>query len=137
MKTSSVNRLAILALAAVAAGCDSTGPRMSQVDVQLTDAPANLASATVWVSKVYLVGEPGQFTITETPAQYNLLALQNGVTTLLGSALIPAGDYQQLRLVVDSARVTLAPGLTFSDGSTEKTLKVPSGDESGLKVDFG
>lgn len=136
MKTSCVGRLAILALAAVAAACDPTGPRMGQVDVQLTDAPANVASATVWVSKTYLVGEPGQFTITDTPAQYDLLALQNGVTALLGSALIPVGDYEQLRLVVDSARITLAPGITFSDGTTMKTMKVPSGMESGIKVTF-
>ena len=46
------------------------------------------------------------------------------------------GSYEQLRLVVDSARVTLASGNTFSDGTTEKTLKVPGGDNSGLKVNF-
>jgi uncharacterized protein DUF4382 len=119
--------------------CNMTGPRMVDVTVRLTDAPppTDVASATVWVSKVYLVGTPGQFTINETKAKYDLLKLQNGVTALLGSALIPVGDYEQLRLVVDSARVTLAAGFTFSDGTTEKTLKVPSGGESGLKVNFG
>ena len=136
MKTSCLSRLAILALATVAAACDPTGPQMGQVDVRLTDAPANVASATVWVSKTYLVGEPGQFTITTTPAQYDLLALQNGVTALLGSALIPVGDYEQLRLVVDSARITLAAGFTFSDGTTMKTMNVPSGMEWGIKVNF-
>jgi len=136
MNTLSLCRIATLAGAAILVACDATGPRMGQVDVRLQDGPANIASATVWVSKVYLVGEQGRFTITETPAQYDLLSLQNGVTALLGSALIPVGSYEQLRLVVDSARVTLASGNTFSDGTTEKTLKVPSGDTSGLKVNF-
>ena len=42
----------------------------------------------------------------------------------------------QLRLVVDSARITLADGFTFQDGSTTKSLKVPSGGHSGIKVSF-
>jgi Domain of unknown function (DUF4382) len=38
--------------------------------------------------------------------------------------------------VVDSAFVELADGITFSDGSSTASLKVPSGSESGLKVNF-
>lgn len=129
--------LAVVALAA----CGTSGPQMGQVSVRLSDAPlADIASATVQISKVYLVGGeasgPG-FTITDTPQQYDLLDLQGGVTALLGTASIPVGDYEQLRLVVDQATITLAPGLTFSDGSTSMTLKVPSGMQTGIKVNFG
>ena len=122
--------------------CDSTAPQLGRLNVYLSDAPlADVASATVTISKVYLIGgseESGnRYTITETPQDYDLLTLQDGVTALLGTASIPAGDYTQLRLVVDDATITLAPGITFSDGSSSHTLKVPSGTQSGIKVQLG
>src|SRR5712691_1168540 len=129
-----------VALLAVAACNGTTSPGMGQLNVSLTDAPlAGVASAIVSITKVYLIGGGAsgpRFTISDTPKDYDLLTLQNGVTTLLGSASIPVSDYTQLRLVVDHATVTLAPGMTFSDGSTSKTVKVPSGMETGIKVDF-
>ena len=116
--------------------CQGGGPQMGHVSVRLTDAPlAGVASAMVWVSQVYLV--PGKFVISSTPVSYDLLDLQSGVTASLGDANIPVGDYEQLRLVVDSAVLTLADGSTFSDGSSTKTLKVPSGMQTGIKVNFG
>lgn len=120
-------------------GCESTGPQFGRVNLYLTDAPlANVASATVWISRASLIpgDDGGGFTITDTPQEYDLLQLQNGATALLGSANIPVGDYAQLRLVVDSARVTLEAGSTFSDGSSAKSLLVPSGMQTGIKVVF-
>jgi hypothetical protein len=58
------------------------------------------------------------------------------VTTTLGSAVVPATDYSQLRMIVDSARVTLRDGLTFSDGTSSRSLFVPSGEQTGIKVNF-
>jgi hypothetical protein len=125
--------VALLALAA----CNE-GPQLGRVSVRLTDAPnPGIASATVWVSRVDLVGGDSAVNITITPAQYDLLSLQGGVTALMGSSLIPVGDYEQLRLIVDSASITLAGGATFSDGSDTRTLKVPSGMQTGIKVNFG
>lgn len=122
--------------------CEGTGPRYVTVSLRLADDPsAQVATAQVWISRSYLVkagedeGEP-TFTISDQPQSYDLLTLQNGVTALLGTATIPVGDYAQLRLVLDSARVTLAPGVTFDDGSSERMLKVPSGMQSGIKVEF-
>lgn len=124
---------ALLALAA----CNE-GPQLGYVTALLSDAPnPGIASATVWVSRVYLVGGDSAVNISTTPAQYDLLSLQGGVTAALGSSLIPVGDYEQLRLVVDSARITLAGGATFSDGSNSRMLMVPSGMQSGIKVNFG
>jgi uncharacterized protein DUF4382 len=132
----------MLTLAAGLAGCEAgAGPQMSHLFVRLTDAPAPaLASAQVWISTVYLVGGDGtsRFTITSGPStEYDLLNLQGGVTALLGDLTIPAGDYAQLRLIVDSARVTLAGGVLFSDGTDSRDLKVPSGPQTGIKVEFG
>lgn len=134
---------ALLAGAAlgVLAGCstDSTAPQMGTIVVRITDAPSDqFDSVRVWVTKVALVGGAGgPVTIADTAAKYDLLSLQNGVTALLASATIPTGSYEQLRLVVDSARVWLKAPLTFADGSTDATLRVPSGMQTGIKVNFG
>jgi hypothetical protein len=124
-----------LGLIAGLAGCEiGAGPQMSHVYVRLTDAPdPAITAASAFISTVYLIGGDGtaRDTITTGPStEYDLLSLQGGVTTLIGDASIPAGDYTQLRLVVDSAKVTL-------DGEVDaRILKVPSGMETGIKVQF-
>ena len=133
----SLRVLTVLAVASLWA-CDSTGPGVGTVRLLLTDAPGPaIASATVWISRAELVpgGSGGAQLVTAAPQQFDLLSLQGGVTALLGTATIPVGDYSQLRLVVDSAEITLASG-TFSDGSSSKILRVPSGMQTGIKVNF-
>ena len=144
----------VATLAAVAAvACDSTGPEVDgQVQILLTDAPADhIESADVWISRVYLQGGGDEseeeesegggrvdlFNDPENPQQYDLLDLQNGVVAnLTGPVDVESGSYGQLRLVVDSARITLAEGFTFANGDSERTLFVPSGSQSGIKVDL-
>lgn len=132
------NMRPLIAAAILLAACQDMGPQMATVTFRLHDAPANLQSATVWVSNVEIVGgdSGGAFTVSTTPAAYDLLSLQNGVSALLGTATIPAGRYQQLRLIVDSARVMLMSGSTFADGDSVASLRVPSGMETGIKVNF-
>lgn len=142
--TRALRALALTAgTAALLAGCTSdTGPSTAgEVIVQLTDAPVDLLqSATVWVSGVYLIGgtDPAgpRYTVSTTPQSYDLLDLANGVTATLGSVTVPAGDYTQMRLIVDSAQVTLKHGLVFTNGDTTRMLKTPSAQQSGLKVNF-
>ncbi len=146
-------RLAALLVAgmfAASACSDTTGVSTSKVQMRLTGSPSApsgmIASAEVWISHVYLqggVGEPDEdgggrvdlFNDPESPHHYDLLELQDGLTAdLTGLVEIEAGLYQGLRLVVDSARVTLVEGLTFLDDTDSATLTVPSGSESGIKV---
>lgn len=144
-----VRALATVGLfATLAVACDpGLEPETSHVRVLLTDAPTDmLESAHVWISHIYLQGgedddpeTPGGrvdlFNDPEDPHMYDLLQLQDGMTAdLTGSVEVFAGLYQGLRLVVDSARVTLAEGYMFEDGSMSDVLKVPSGSESGIKV---
>lgn len=146
----------VVAVAAVlgvlgATACDSTGPEGdARVQVQLTDAPADhIESADVWISRVYLQGgdDDGEdaedsasgrvdlFNDPDNPREYDLLDLQNGVVADLTDPIaVESGTYGQLRLVVDSARIRLAEGFTFADGESEMTLFVPSGSQSGIKV---
>jgi hypothetical protein len=49
---------------------------------------------------------------------------------------VDSRHYHQLRLVVDSARVTLVDGYLFNDLSVSRKLMVPSGAQSGIKVDL-
>jgi hypothetical protein len=130
-----------LALAAgLACGC-STGTGTggtAHLTLQVTDASTDLfASAEIDVGRVSLIPADGApITLVEHGGTFNLLDLQNGVTAELASLDIPAGNYLQLRLAVTGARVTLADGLAFRDGTTEADLKVPSGAQSGIKINL-
>jgi hypothetical protein len=129
---------------AVAAGlalscADGTGSGgTAHLTLQITDAPTTLfASAEVDIGQITLIPAGGApITIAETGETFDLLDFQNGLTAELASLDIPAGNYLQLRLEVTGARVTLADGLTFRDGSTSADLKVPSGAQSGIKVNL-
>lgn len=125
-------------LGAFAIACsDGTGgdPR---VRVQLADAPSDLfASAVVDIGRVELLRAGGPAVVlTEDGGTHDLLDLQNGVTADLASLGIESGRYLQLRLTVTSATVTLASGLTFSDGSTSRALTIPSGAQTGIKINL-
>lgn len=137
--------LACAAAVPVAMSCseDGAGPRSpSYVQVALTDAPASvIGAAEVWISRIYLVPstDSAKFVVLfedqENPRHYDLLDLRNGLTAdLTDPVAVESGEYTQLRLVVDSARVTLAEGYTFWDGTVSRSLKVPSGSENGIKV---
>ena len=139
--------------AGVSACSDITGVPTSNVQVLLTGAQVRLtaapsdmiARAEVWISHVYLQGggddtadETGRvdlFNDPEAPLHFDLLTLQDGITAdLTGLVEVEAELYQDLRLVVDRARVTLVEGLEFVDGRNTATLMVPSGSQSGIKV---
>jgi len=141
----------ILTVMVVLTGCtesdDPTRSGMSAVRVVLTDAATDyLSVAEVRINSVLLV--PGEDDGTdaegaphlelldpaEAPMTFNLLDLQNGVTAFLAEKAVPEGSYGQLRMIVDDARVVLADGYTFEDGTTEADLKVPSGPQTGIKV---
>lgn len=138
--------LAVAAAGLAAAGCSDsgTGATTGVLVVRLTDAPgAEIEAATVWISKVYLIAGAdsvnGRIDVaTFSPAQaFDLTTLTDGVTALLGTATIPVGDYSQIRLVVDSARVTLKAPLLFVGGSATVTLQTPSAMRTGIKVNLG
>lgn len=75
------------------------------------------------------------------PAQrIDLLSLTNGVLQELGSMPLPAGNYQQLRLVLADNPVNpttvnpLANALVLSGSDTEIPLTTPSAQQSGFKL---
>jgi hypothetical protein len=119
-------------------GGGGAAPQTAIFRVLLTDAPSDqLDSAVIYISQVYLQGDSGRTVVSDSAMSFDLLVLANGVTAELADSVIPTGEYHQLRLIVDSARAVLKAPLTFRDGSTTASMKVPSGSTSGLKVKFG
>ena len=120
---------------ATGAGGDAT------LRVLLTDAPSDYISAAwVDIGEVQLVSDDGgpiTLATDGTDGLVNLLDLQNAATETLAEAEIEPGTYHQLRLIVESARVQLADGYTFTDGSTERELFIPSGAQTGIKLNLG
>ncbi|NNF13177.1 MAG: DUF4382 domain-containing protein [Gemmatimonadetes bacterium] len=131
--------LGALAVGAVACG-DSAGPGAASVTVLLTDAAsAYVESALVDIGAVELIGGAGgPIVLTDdgTDGPVDLMELQGLATTQLAAQDIEPGTYTQLRLVVESASVVLADGVTFRDGTSEADLTVPSGAQTGIKLNL-
>jgi Domain of unknown function (DUF4382) len=123
---------------AVLAGCGGGGSSpTSTLNLGLTDAPISGATKA-WISfagvEVKPVnGNPIDFTFS--PAQgFDLLSLQNGVTaTFLNGKTIPAGQYEWVRLMVDAT----AGSSYIIDSTGQHNLTIPSGAETGLKLNQG
>lgn len=128
----------VLALAFGA--CDeTTSPEgTGELTVALTDAPgAMFDEAIVDIGAIQLVGgEGGPITLTEDGGVHDLLELQDGVMVDLATLEIEAGTYHQLRLIVESAEVTLAGDYEFADGTKSRSLFVPSGAQTGVKINL-
>lgn len=115
-------------------GEDAGTVNTSTLSIGITDGP--LASATkVWLQfsgvEVKPVGGEAQ-TFSFSPAKgFDLLTLQNGnAAMLLGDTTVPAGQYEWIRLMLDST----AGSSYVIDSSGQHSLRVPSGAETGLKL---
>ncbi len=69
-------------------------------------------------------------TIFEGARPFNLLDLQNGRTDLLAESTLDAGTYTQMRLVVTEGELKL------NDVAEPYLLRVPSGEQTGIKLHF-
>lgn len=122
-------------------GGDSTAA--GTLKVSLTDAPAcGFDNVYVTVSKVR-VHKGGDAAESEggwseivlaTPRKIDLLGLVNGKLEDLGQTSLPAGTYNQVRLVlVPNSGSTMANSVVPT-GGTETALATPSGVQSGIKL---
>ncbi|MDH3207233.1 MAG: DUF4382 domain-containing protein [Gemmatimonadota bacterium] len=146
--------LSALLLSVFSTACDneavgvenqSAGPvdGPATVRILLTDAPADyIGAAWVDIGAVELIPadeEDGPAVVLSedgTDGFVNLLELQNAATMTIAEAEIEPGAFSQLRLIVEAARVELIEGYTFRDGTTEMDLKVPSGAQTGIKLNL-
>ena len=113
------------------------------VELYLSDAPLDAENVTgVYITIDEIQYHLGNQWITceefEGPQIYDLLELTGGNSTLLGEFTLPAGNYTQIRFMLDIPEMgshPASPGcyIEFADNSTEP-LFVPSGNETGYKA---
>jgi hypothetical protein len=129
--------------AATLAACGGGGsgedqPAYGKLTLGVTDAPVDGAAHVVVEFtgvEIKAVNDvsPEVFDFT-TPRQIDLLALEGGGSEiLLRDELLPAGDYEWIRLKVNAGRTASDSYVDLKDG-TRHALFIPSGNESGLKL---
>lgn len=137
--------LAVTACDTETVGLDDSGQVLGEtgttIRVLLTDAPVDyIKAAEVDIGLVELVpADDGPHVLLAEDGSdgfVNLLDFQEGATTPIAEAEIDPGSFVQLRLVVEAARVTLADGYEFRGGGTSMDLKVPSGAQTGIKLNL-
>jgi len=153
---------AVITVAVIAAACgasSSTGAAdMGTLQVQLTDAPFSTDSVSrvdIFVVRIDAKqaesdsteaargasddsASTGGWTTIATPkAKIELLALRNGVSTILGDKSVTAGSYRSFRLIIDPAQssVTLKNGTVLTSTSSP-SVSFPSAARSGIKIEL-
>jgi len=137
-----------LALAALLASCGgsggSGGGAPGTLRLALTDAPGcgfdhvyvTIDKIRVHASASAQDAEPGWTDVPVSRRRIDLLTLTNGALEELGTAALPAGHYQQLRLVLaanDPAADLMANAVLPSGASQERPL-LGADAQGGLKV---
>lgn len=126
-------------------GCGGGGgdtPGEGRMKVSVTDAPVDDAtSVVVQFSGVAFkrAGEAAEIVRNLSPSvrQLDLLEYQEGrAALLLDNVTLPAGDYEWIRLIVDN-ETNVRDSYIVLPGGQECELRVPSGAESGLKLNRG
>jgi hypothetical protein len=121
-----------LALTACSGGDDGSGN--STLNLGLTDAPVT-GVTKVWIQFTGVEVKPvnaNPIDFSFSPEKgFDLLSLQGGATaTFLNGATIPAGQYEWVRLMVNTN-----PGAMYvMDSTGQHNLTIPSGAETGLKL---
>jgi hypothetical protein len=134
---------------AAAAGGGQTGvAAMGTLRLALTDAPAcgfDKVYVTVERVRVHQSSTSGEAEagwseiVLDKPKRLDLLSLTNGVLEELGQTALPAGKYQQLRLVLsgNGSTAPFANAVIPTGSKDEVALSTPSADQSGLKINTG
>jgi hypothetical protein len=113
------------------------------LQVSMTDAPScgydhvyvTVNKVRVNASSTAADADGGWTDITlQTPQKIDLLSLTNGVLSDLGSAPLPAGQYQQIRLVLAANQGNTLANSVVPTGGTEQPLSTPSATQSGYKI---
>ncbi len=145
MKLVNLRKTVIISTLLALAACSSSDDDTGTLSLNITDAPVDGATEVVvqfsGVTLKPVGGEDIEF-LFDDPATpeietktIDLLELQGTLSQpLLESVEIPAGDYSQIRLHVNAEfDGEMDSYITLIDGGQEE-LRVPSGSQSGLKL---
>ena len=98
----------------------------------LVDSPAELDSVIICVSRVEVHksgsdSTSGWFVINDSTRYFDLLLLTNGASAVLGDTSLAPGKYTQIRLIIGDGSYVIDQGVKHN-------LEIPSGSQSGLKL---
>ncbi|WP_170110274.1 DUF4382 domain-containing protein [Flavilitoribacter nigricans] len=101
----------------------------AQLEVRLIDGPADYDAVLVDIIDVQIKYADGEWTSLDmvNPDTYDLLKLTAGVDALLGETELPAGELQEIRLILGDGNFLEIDGEMID-------LDTPSAQQSGLKV---
>jgi hypothetical protein len=134
--------LILAAMSGCGGGDQVSNGQTGTLSLGVTDAPLDtLRSVVVQFSGVAFKQSGGASetvtTLNPSPQSIDLLQYREGRTVmLLPSVSLPAGDYEWIRLIVDNVPNVRDSYVGLENGS-ECELRVPSGAESGLKLNRG
>src|SRR5688572_19475173 len=95
--------------------------------VRMTDAPGNFTEVNIDLQGVEITGQGKTASLNVNPGIYNLLDFANGVDTLIATGSLNAAKVQQIRLILGSNNSVVVDSVSYP-------LTIPSGSESGLKI---
>jgi hypothetical protein len=133
MNTRIPGLLASLCFLLLLASCSNVNaPAGGTLRVNLADGPGDFDAVNIVIESVavHAAGADsgsGWREVLSAPGTYDLLQLRNGVSVVLVDRQLPPGDYTQMRLV-------LGDGCNVVVGGVTHPLTVPSGAQSGLKL---
>jgi len=133
-----------IVLLAHLAGCGGGGSdspaaqsQFGSITVRVSDSPVTSAKRVVVQFtglEIKPVGDAGPEVFDFAPRQIDLLALDGGGSeVLLADELLPAGEYESIRLKVNAGRNGSDSFIELDDGSIHP-LFIPSGNQTGLKL---
>jgi Domain of unknown function (DUF4382)/Carboxypeptidase regulatory-like domain len=129
-----MKKLAVLFILSTYLIACSNEDQNARIEVRLTDAPGDYEAVNIDIQglEVHTEGggsESGWKSLEIEKGVYNMLEFTNGIDTLLGSALLPAGKISQIRLVLGDHNSIQVDG-------SESSLSTPSAQQSGLKLNL-
>ena len=120
----------VIVLFVALSACKKDSGGESTLRVRLTDAPADYQEVNIDLKaiNVKLSDDSAAWVALDAiPGIYNLLGLQNGVDTLIGTKTFSKSTVKEIRLVLGSNNTIKVNDAVFP-------LTIPSGSESGLKI---
>ncbi len=133
--------IAVLAAAVIAGAggvisCNKDGNGMGRLQVKLMDAPSPYNFDAIYLDVIGVDvnvepdhGDGGWIHLTTGVGVYNIMTLVNGSDVVLANEEIPEGRITQIRLI-------LGDGNTIVVDGNSQHLVIPSGSESGLKINI-
>nr|WP_321410861.1 DUF4382 domain-containing protein [uncultured Carboxylicivirga sp.] len=127
-----MNRLLLLIMAVAFFAC-SESPKEAKLQLFLTDAPSDYDEVLIDIEDVRINvssedDDSGWRSLSDiNSGVYNLLDFTNGLDTLLGEYVMPAGKISQIRLVLGENNKVMVDGEYYD-------LDTPSAQSSGLKL---